>query len=130
MMVLLDTNAYTALARGDQKLLRRLIRAERLLLSPIVIGELEYGFRHGDRYVQNRATLDEFMAEPYVEFLPITRDTTRRYGMICAELRRAGRKIPANDAWIASQALEHNAELITADAHFAHVTGLVATAWS
>lgn len=130
MNALLDTNAYTALARGEQGLVQRLSRVERLLMSAIVVGELEYGFRHGDRYADNRATLDEFLAAPYVEFLAITRDTTQRYGAISAELRRQGRKIPTNDTWIASHALEHNAELWTRDAHFAKVGGLVTAGWT
>lgn len=39
MNVLLDTNAYTALARGEQGLLRRLAPVERLLMSAIVVGD-------------------------------------------------------------------------------------------
>lgn len=65
-----------------------------------------------------------------MEFLPITRETTRRYGLIAAELRRQGRAIPTNDAWIASHALEHSAELLTADSHFAEISGLVHSGWS
>lgn len=130
MNVLLDTNAYTALVRGERGLLRRLARADRMLMSAIVVGELEYGFRHGDRYAGNRAVLDEFLSEPSVEFLTITRDTTLRYGLLTAELRRQGQKIPTNDAWIASHALEHNAELWTRDAHFTRVGGLVTSAWT
>ena len=130
MNVLLDTNAYTALLRGERGLRRRLERVERILISAIVVGELEYGFRHGNRYAENRATLDEFLAEPFVDFLTITRDTTVRYGSLSAELRRLGRKIPTNDAWIASHALEHNAELWTRDAHFAKVGGLTTSDWT
>ncbi len=130
MIVLFDTNAYTAFARGEAALLAGLERVERLLMSSVVVGELEYGFRNGSRYSANRAALEEFLAEPYVEFLPITRDTTVRYGQVCAELHRHGRKIPTNDAWIASHALEHGAELWTRDAHFAGVGGLVIGAWT
>ena len=130
MNVLLDTNAYTALATGERGLLRRLAGVDRVLMSAIVVGELEYGFRYGDRYARNRTTLDEFLADPSVEFLTITRDTTLRYGLLTAELRRQGETIPANDAWIASHALEHNAELWTRDAHFSRVSGLVTSAWA
>lgn len=129
MIAMLDTNAYTALVRGERGLLQRLASAERVLMSSIVVGELEYGFRHGNRYAKNLATLDEFLAEPYVDFLTITRATTHRYGSLSAELRRMGRKIPTNDAWIASHALEHNAELWTRDAHFAEVDGLRISDW-
>lgn len=130
MIVLFDTNAYTAFARGDAALLSRLERIERLLMSAVVVGELEYGFRSGSRYSTNRALLDEFLSEPYVEFLPVTRDTTLRYGQVCAELHRRGRKIPTNDAWIASHALEHGAEVWTRDAHFAGVGGLATSDWT
>jgi len=130
VIVLFDTNAYTAFARGEAALLARLDRVERLLMSAVVVGELEYGFRNGNRYSANRASLDGFLAEPYVEFLPVTRDTTGRYGQVCAELQRRGRKIPANDAWIASHALEHGAELWTKDAHFAGVGGLAISDWT
>lgn len=130
MSVLLDTNAYTALASGAPALLRHLGRTERILMSAVVVGELEYGFRHGRRYAANRATLDEFLGDPSVEFLTITRETTRRYGTLLAELRRLGRKIPTNDAWIASHALEHAAELWTRDAHFKDIGGLATFDWS
>ncbi|MCI0749669.1 MAG: type II toxin-antitoxin system VapC family toxin [Nevskiales bacterium] len=130
MNVLLDTNAYTALVRGERGLLRRLTHASRILMSAVVVGELEYGFRHGDRYAENRTVLDEFLAEPSVEFVIITRDTTLRYGLLMAELHRQGQKIPTNDAWIAGHALEHNAELWTRDTHFARVRGLVTSAWT
>ena len=99
-------------------------------MSAVVVGELEHGFRHGTRSAENRATLDEFLAETWVDFLTITRDTTLRYGSLSAELRRLGRKIPTNDAWIASHALEHNAELWTRDDHFAKVGGLVTSDWA
>lgn len=51
MIALLDTNAYTALARGDQELLEGLSQITQILMSSIVVGELEYGFRHGSRYL-------------------------------------------------------------------------------
>jgi len=33
--------------------------------------------------------------------------------------------IPTNDIWIASQTMEHGAELITTDRHFEKISGLV-----
>lgn len=130
MNVLFDTNAYTALLRGEPELVQHLDRVGRILMSSTVVGELEYGFRHGNRYDQNRALLDDFLSEPSVEFITITRDTTVRYGILAADLQRKGRKIPTNDAWIASHALEHNAELWTCDRHFDEVDGLLLHRWS
>lgn len=129
MIALLDTNAYTALARGDETLVSRLGQASRLLLSSIVVGELEYGFHNGDRYRENRSLLDEFLAESYVDFLIVTRDTSILYGQISADLRQAGRKIPGNDAWIAAHAREHGATVWTRDRHFSEVAGISVREW-
>ena len=41
-----------------------------------------------------------------------------------AALRHAGTRIPINDAWIASQCLEHGAVLLTRNRHFRHIPGL------
>lgn len=129
MIALLDTNAYTALARGDEALLDRLSQATRVLMSSIVVGELEYGFQHGNQYEGNRRLLDEFLAESYVDFLILSRDTTVLYGRISAELRQAGRKIPSNDAWIAAHAREHGATVWTRDRHFQEVAGISIREW-
>lgn len=129
MIALLDTNAYTALARGNETLLEQLSQTSRILMSSIVVGELEYGFHYGNRYGPNRARLDEFLAESYVDFLIITRDTTIRYGRICSELRRAGRMIPSNDAWIAAHGIEHGATVWSRDRHFHEVAGISVRDW-
>lgn len=129
MIALLDTNAYTALVRGDVALLEGLNLAERILMSSIVVGELEYGFRFGNRYQSNREILDEFLAESFVDFLTLTRDTTLAYGAISSELRKSGKKIPTNDAWIAAHCKEQGAELWTRDKHFGSVPGLVVRGW-
>lgn len=129
MIALLDTNAYTAAARGDEPLLENLGQASHILMSSIVVGELEYGFRHGTRYQQNRHQLDEFLAESYVDFLTISRDTSIHYGLISSELRAGGNKIPSNDAWIAAHAREYSAVLWTRDRHFQVVTGVSTRQW-
>jgi predicted nucleic acid-binding protein len=43
--VLLDTNAYTALFRGDESVAARVRHANRVFMSAIVVGELLFGFR-------------------------------------------------------------------------------------
>lgn len=129
MIALLDTNAYTALARGDEALVDGLAQASAILMSSIVVGELEYGFHYGERYGDNRSLLDEFLAESYVELLIVTRDTAILYGRISGELRQSGRKIPSNDAWIAAHAREQGATIWTRDRHFQDVAGLSVRGW-
>lgn len=129
MMALLDTNAYTALISGDDALLRALNDAQAVLIPSIVVGELEYGFRYGNRYAVNRRQLEAFLSQPFVSFLTVTRDTTRHYGRIMSDLRAKGTKIPTNDAWIAALALENNADLWTQDKHFDHVEDIDIRRW-
>jgi predicted nucleic acid-binding protein len=51
-------------------------------------------------------------------------DTTRRYGEIAAELRRAGRPIQQNDIWIAALCKQHGYILATRDTDFSTIIGL------
>lgn len=127
MRVLLDTNAYSDLKRGQAKVVEIVRRSQRVLFSPVVVGELLYGFRHGSRYQQNLDDLVGFLENAYVELTPISMTTADRYGRIATSLRGKGRPIPTNDIWIAAQAMETGAELISSDVHFGEVDGL---AWT
>jgi tRNA(fMet)-specific endonuclease VapC len=122
--VLLDTNAYTALLRGHAGVADRVRRADQVLLSTVVAGELLFGFRHGSRYEANRRELEEFLDSPYVSLLDVTWVTAERFGRIAAALRRKGRPLPTNDIWIAAHALESGADLLSFDRHFEQVDGL------
>lgn len=97
MKVLLDTNAYTALLKGDAGVVRMVRRSESVLMSAIVAGELLFGFRNGSRYEANRRQLEEFLANPYVSLLPVGLVTADRFGRIAAALRRKGTPLPTND---------------------------------
>ena len=125
MRLLLDTNAYSALMRGHADVSATVRRAEQLLLSAVVAGELLFGFRNGSRYEKNVQGLESFLANPYVEFLVVTRTTADRFGRIAAALRHKGTPIPTNDIWIAAHAMETGADLLTFDGHFTAVDGLV-----
>ena len=124
MRLLLDTNAYSALMRGDPSVAERTRKAEAVVMSPVVVGELLYGFRHGSRYGANLRQLDDFLEMPQVGLLPVNRDTADRFGLVAAALRRRGTPIPSNDIWIAAQALESGAVLLSYDPHFGDIDGL------
>jgi tRNA(fMet)-specific endonuclease VapC len=122
--VALDTNAYTAWKAGHAGVTAHLRRAERVLLSSVVAGELLFGFRQGTRYERNRRELDEFLRSPYVALLKVGLVTADRFGRIATALRRKGRPIPTNDVWIAAHAMETGADLLSLDGHFAEIDGL------
>jgi tRNA(fMet)-specific endonuclease VapC len=124
MKLLLDTNAYTALLCGHDDVARRVRAAEQILMSVVVVGELLFGFRNGSRYEANRRELEEFLASPFVSLLPVGMVTADRFGRIAADLKRKGRPLPTNDVWIAAQAMESGADLLSFDRHFGEVDGL------
>jgi len=122
--VLLDTNAYSALRRGQELVVEQVRRSEEVLLSMIVIGELLFGFRNGSRYEENAQDLQTFVQDPHVRLLTLTWETTDWFGRISAELRKKGRPIPTNDIWIAAHTMEAGADLISSDPHFSYIDGL------
>ena len=124
-MILLDSNAYTALLQGHQEVVDRVRGASRVFFSMVVIGELLAGFRFGSRRGENLRVLEEFLRTPRFETVPVTRATAERFALIWSELRAKGRPIPSNDIWIAAHAMETGAELISFDHHFEQVGGLL-----
>lgn len=124
MRLVLDSNAYTQLENGEPRVSYLVQRAEAILFSMVVAGELLAAFRQGTRLESNLAKLRQFLSQPRVELVPVTWDTADRFGRIMSGLRRKGRPIPVNDAWIAAHAMETGADLISFDQHFAQVDGL------
>ena len=127
MKRLLDTNTYMELLKGNVAVADLVRNAERVAFSMVVVGELLFGFRNGNRYERNVAALDDFLSQPWIELAQVTRTTADRFGRIAAALRKAGTPIPTNDIWIAAHTLETGAELITFDRHFEAIRGLPAT---
>lgn len=125
--IVLDTSAYSQARRGNDAALTAMTDADVVLVPVSVLGELEAGFRVGNRYKENRRALDELLGEPYVHVLDVTEETARRYGEVFESLKRAGTPIPVNDIWIAASTLESGAHLITFDADFQQVDSLAFT---
>ena len=124
MRVLLDSNAYSRLMRGDDQTAAVVRDATEILMSAVVIGELLYGFRNGSRFERNAADLRSFLDNLYVSLVPVGSTTADRYSRIAAALRAKGNPIPTNDVWIAAHAMETGADLVSADRHFEAVDGI------
>lgn len=120
-MILLDTNAFVAFARGDQKVVSLISNSDGILMSNVVVGELLFGFRNGSRFRENMDNLRSFLAEPDVMAMPVSRTTADLYGLISADLRKKGKPIPTNDIRIAAHAVEADMPLVSFDAHFRQV---------
>ncbi len=125
MKLILDTNAYVGFKLGYSEIVEYLIRADVILVSPIVLGELIFGFRNGSRFTENMEDLNLFLSHPAVETISICAITSDRYSRIALQLKQQGTPIPSNDIWIAAQTMETGAELVTMDNHFDKISGLV-----
>ncbi len=123
--VLLDTNAYTAFMQDDKAIIEVIQHAERVAMSPIVIGELLGGFEWGNKTKKNRDELQRFLKSSRIRLLSLTIDTANFYSQVYALLRKKGNPIPSNDIWIAAQALENGCVLCSYDRHFKAVEGLI-----
>ena len=123
--VLLDTNAYTALLKGDESVLDALAQAKTVFMSVFVLGELYAGFKGGSKETKNRKQLDDFLSRPSVRILTATQETSDIFGTIKHRLRTAGTPIPINDVWIAAHATESGSHIVTFDSHFNAVSGLL-----
>ena len=130
MRYLLDTNIVIAAMKGNAAVVARLetTSLEALVLSTVVLGELEFGAEKSAHSGRNRARLAEL-----AERLPLAvvdAETSRRYGRIRAELEQAGTPIGTNETWIAAQALALDATLVTDNVReFSRVPGLSVENW-
>ena len=59
----------------------------------------------------------------------MTGPTTVAYARVRASLKKLGRPIPANDAWIAALALQHRLPVMSRDEHFDADPGLRRETW-
>lgn len=99
--------------------------AEEILFSPVVLGEIMFGFRNGTRYKKNMEDLNRLIDHESVILVEFGKTTSDRYSRIVAQLKLQGTPVPSNDIWIAAQTMEHGAELITFDQRFKRISGLV-----
>jgi tRNA(fMet)-specific endonuclease VapC len=125
MKLLLDTSAYVGFKLSHPEIVDYITHADLILISPIVSGELMFGFRNGSRFDQNMLELNQFLSHEVVEMIQLSDITADRYSRVATQLKKQGSPIPSNDIWIAAQTMETGAELVTMDQHFEKVTGLV-----
>jgi predicted nucleic acid-binding protein len=125
--VILDTNALSASCDDDHELLAVLPSDRPLYLAVIVLGE----YRFGIKATRDRAAREEWLErmETALPMLDADSITARRYGDVREELRKARTPIPENDVWIAALARQHQLPVLSRDAHFDNVSGLVRVSW-
>ncbi len=125
--MILDTNALSAFVDGDAGVGDVLRAQARAAIPVIVLGEFRYGIAQSKQRAAYEAWLDGNLA--HFEVLPVTDETTIAYAALRVALKRSGRPIPANDAWIAAFALQHRLPVLSRDEHFDVVPGHDRTSW-
>jgi tRNA(fMet)-specific endonuclease VapC len=125
--VILDTNALSAFVDGDAAVGRLLRLQARAAIPVIVLGEFLYGLAES----RHRGAYQAWMASHLRHFdvLAVTDETAVTYAALRVALRRSGRPIPANDAWIAALALQHRLPVLSRDQHFDAVPDLEWKSW-
>ena len=125
MRFLLDTDAVIALIKGSPQAvawLRRRAPAE-VSLSGITKAELYYEARKSQRVEQNLQVLHRFF-EPF-RSLAFDDRAAEEYGIIRADLERAGTPIGPNDLLIAALARSRDLTLVSLNrGEFGRVAGL------
>lgn len=113
MRYLLDTNILIAALKGEPSVRFQLenLPLTQLLLSSIVLGELEFGAEKSAWAARNRQRLEQLTQR--LSLVGVDAHTARQYAKIRTQLEKLGTPIGANDLWIAAQALAINATLIT-----------------
>ena len=127
---LLDTNILIAMSKQRLGLADRLdgIPADAILLSSVVVAEIEYGIAKSGRRQHNRRVFDSLLSGFRV--LPFDAAAARLYGPIRAQLEKRGRLIGPYDLMIAAHAQSLDAVLVTDNTkEFDRVAGLKTENW-
>jgi len=128
-MILLDTNVVVAYLNGNE-LISRKIRDEidKISLSTLVVGELDYGAKISRKSKENLEKLYRFL--DVVQIVPFDVECAKIFGTIKSKLRMIGRPTGEVNALIAATALAHDAILATANRrHFENIEGLKLEVW-
>ena len=125
--MILDTNALSAFVDGDVGVGEILRHQGRAAIPVVVLGEFRYGIAESRHRAAYEARLESQL--PHFDILAVTDGTAVAYAALRVALKRSGRPIPANDAWIAALALQHRLPVLSRDRHFDVVPHLDRENW-
>jgi tRNA(fMet)-specific endonuclease VapC len=130
----LDTNAVSALMKGDTRVVGRLQAAMRgdVAVPQPVIAEIEYGIARLPRSKRRQALQERFdLVRTELARAAWTDAVSEHFGTVKAALERRGTRIEDFDAAIAAHALAEGAVLVTANLDdMARVPGLKIEDWA
>jgi tRNA(fMet)-specific endonuclease VapC len=133
MKYVLDTNALSALMKGDVKATGRLVSEARsdVLLPEPVVAEIAFGLKRLPESAKRRQLDQRFSL--FCEELNVvawSREVSLSFGEIKATLERRGTPLEDFDIAIAAHALANDAVLVTANPkHMKRIRGLTLQDW-
>ena len=125
--MILDTNAVSAMAEGDQQVARVLLDPSQQYLSVPVLAEYRYGLLHSRLRTKLELWLDE--CKSFRPVLVLDLRTAHFYAEIRSQLQKKGQMIPVNDLWIAALAMQHQLPILSEDRHFDRIDGVKRIGW-
>jgi tRNA(fMet)-specific endonuclease VapC len=130
----LDTNAVSALMKGDRAVLDRLktVPKSDVLIPQPVLAEIAYGIERLPRSKRRESLQERFeLVRAELQRIEWSDEVSQRFGVIKATLERKGQRIEDFDAAIAAHAGEPGAIMVTANMDdMARVPGLSVEDWS
>jgi tRNA(fMet)-specific endonuclease VapC len=122
--IALDTNAYSALQKGNKVITEVVGTATDIGLPITVLGEIYFGVFDGNKTVENNKNLQKFISVDRVNILQSEEKTAEIFGEIATELKLLGKPIQQNDIWISALCKQHGYALVSNDRGFKNVVGL------
>jgi tRNA(fMet)-specific endonuclease VapC len=132
--LVLDTNAVSALMKGDPKIIERLKQRSKgeISVPQPVLAEIAYGIERLPKSKRKEALQERFdLVRSELARSPWSDEVSESFGRIKATLEKKGQRIEDFDAAIAAHALATGATLITANVdHMTRIPGLTVEDWS
>ena len=125
--LMLDTNAVSAIAKGQAGDLSDFLNDKQICVSVIAEAELRFGLARRAVNADLRRIVENFLGS--VDILPWTSACAQRYGLLRTELEALGKPLAPMDLLIATHALAEGCVLISADRAFSRVPGLRVLDW-
>jgi len=125
---MLDTNAVSAIVKGQAATLGASLKERLFCISVITEAELRFGLVRRAVNADLRRIVENFLVS--VDIRPWTSATAQRYALLRTELEASGKPLAPMDLLIAAHAQAEDCTLVSADRAFAQVPGLRAFDWS
>jgi tRNA(fMet)-specific endonuclease VapC len=124
---MLDTNAVTALIKGQATPLVETLARRPFCLSVITEAELRFGLARRPVHADLRRLIENLLLASDVR--PWTSVCAARYGALRAELDALGKPLAPMDLLIAAHSLAEDCTLVSGDRAFCQVPGLEVVDW-